>query len=417
MELDQFHRLALALAIGLLVGVERGWRAREAEEGSRAAGMRTFALSGLLGGVAALVSEKLGGWAFVALCLPFAGVMAFFKQREQAADNDFSATAVVAALLVFGLGAYSIVGDPRLAAAAAVAATALLAFKDLLHAWLARLTWEELRSALVLLAMSVVLLPVIPNQAYGPYQAFNPYEVWLLTIVLAGVSFVAYVATKVLGPGRGVVVASAAGALVSSTAVTLNLARQQRDAPAPERLAGAALLASVVMAGRIAAVVAALSAPLLNLLAAPLAAFGLVSVVAGGLLVWRGGKSEAPSAETTVKSPLDLAVAFKFAALLAVLMAASKILAGMYGEGALLPVSAIAGLADVDAVALTVGRLAGGGADLRLCALAMLLAAAVNSGTRSVIASAVGRGRFALYYAGGTGLALAGAGLAAAWSI
>jgi uncharacterized membrane protein (DUF4010 family) len=417
MELDEFHRLALALAIGLLVGVERGWRAREAEEGRRAAGMRTFALSGLLGGVAALVSQKLGGWAFAALCLPFAAVMALFKLREQAADDDVSATAVVAALLVFGLGAYAVVGDPRLAAAAAVAATALLAFKDLLHGWLARLTWPELRSALILLAMTFVLLPVMPNTAYGPFEAFNPYEIWLLTIVLAGVSFVAYVATKVLGPGRGVVAASMAGALVSSTAVTLNLARQQREAPAPARLAGSALLASVVMAGRIAAVVAALSAPLLARLALPLAVFGVIAIAAGGLLIWRGGRSEAPNAESALKSPLDLPVAFKFAALLAVLMAASKILAGLYGEGALIPVSALAGLADVDAVALTVGRLAGTGADLSLCALAMLLAAAVNSGTRTVIASFVGRGMFAVYYAGGTALALIGAGIAAAWSV
>jgi uncharacterized membrane protein (DUF4010 family) len=98
-------------------------------------------------------------------------------------------------------------------------------------------------------------------------------------------------------------------------------------------------------------------------------------------------------------------------------MAASKILAGLYGEGALIPVSALAGLADVDAVALTVGRLAGTGADLSLCALAMLLAAAVNSGTRTVIASFVGRGMFAVYYAGGTALALIGAGIAAAWSV
>jgi uncharacterized membrane protein (DUF4010 family) len=416
MELEQFQRLGLALAIGLLVGAERGWKDRDVAEGGRAAGLRTYALSGLLGGIAALLGASLGGWGFAALAVPFALIMAFFKQREQATQGDVSATGAVAALLVFGLGAYAMLGDMRLAAAAAVAATALLAAKDLLHGWLRRLTWEELRSALILLAMTFVLLPVMPNRAYGPHGAFNPYEVWLLTIALAGVSFVAYVAVKLFGPGRGVVIASLAGALVSSTAVTLNLARLERASPASLRHAGAGLLASAVMAARIAAILATLSPQLLNLAGAPLAAFGGGSVVLGLLLAWRGGRGSGKAAESTIRSPLDLPVALKFAALLAGLMALSRVLAGFYGPNALLPVSALAGLADVDAVALTVGRLAASGTDVRLCALAVLLAAAVDSGTKSVIAAFVGGWRFAALFGGGTALSIALAAPFVPWS-
>jgi len=415
MAVDQFQKLGLALAIGLLVGVERGWRERDVEEGRRAAGVRTYALSGLLGGVAALIAQALGGWAFAAIFAPFALVFAAFKQREQAAGDDVSATGVIAALLVFVLGAYAVVGDGRVAAAGAVAATGLLAFKDVMHAWLHRLTWPELRSALILLAMTFVLLPVIPDRSFGPHEAFNPYELWLLTIALAGVSFVAYVATRIFGPGRGLVIGSLAGALISSTAVTLQLARLQRETPAPARFAGAALLASAVMAVRMGAVAGTLSPALLQRLAAPLAVFGVVSLVFGLVLARLGGRGDKAALVSPIKSPLDLSVVLKFALLLGVLMAAAKIAAARYGEGALLPVSALAGLADVDAVALTAGRLAQGGGDLRLCAFAVLLAGVADSVTKSLMTAFVGGPRFAALFVGGTALSIGLAAIVAPW--
>jgi len=202
MPLELFQRLGLALAIGLLVGIERGWRARDLAEGGRTAGLRTYALTGLLGGVAGMLGQAMGGWAFAAVALPFAAAFILFKHREQVADKDYSVTAVVAALLVFALGAYAIVGDGRAAAAVAVVAAGLLAFKQALHRWLDRLTWPELRSALILLAMSLVALPLLPNQGFGPHEAINPYELWLLTIAMAGVSFAGYAAIRVFGVSR-----------------------------------------------------------------------------------------------------------------------------------------------------------------------------------------------------------------------
>jgi hypothetical protein len=123
--LQQLERLGLALAIGLLVGVERGWRARDVAEGGRTAGIRTYALTGLLGGVAGLLSQAFGGWALATLGIPFAAAFIWFKEREQDEDGDYSVTAVVAALLVFALGVYAIVGAWEVAAASAVAATVL----------------------------------------------------------------------------------------------------------------------------------------------------------------------------------------------------------------------------------------------------------------------------------------------------
>ena len=286
------ERLALALAIGFLVGVERGWRERDMAEGGRTAGIRTYALIGVLGGVAGLLSSVFGGWAFATLGLPFAAAFIWFKEREQADEHDHSVTAIVAALLVFALGAYATLGDWRLAAGAAVVITALLAFKDVLHGWLRKLTWQELRSALVLLAMSFVALPLLPNRGLGPYGAVNPYELWLLTIMLAGVSFAAYALVKIFGPSRGLIAASLAGALVSSTAVTLNLARITRRDPEHLKLAAACgVFAGGVMALRILGVVAVLGPGLLLKLAPPLAGFAAVSVVTGVLVLGRRGSA------------------------------------------------------------------------------------------------------------------------------
>lgn len=413
---EEFERLGLSLAIGFLVGVERGWRGRDIAEGGRTAGIRTYALMGLLGGVAALLAHDLGGWAFATVGLPLAAAFILFKQHEQAEEDDHSVTAIVAGLLVFALGAYACIGDWRVAAAAAVVVTALLAFKPVLHEWLKKLTWPELRSALILLAMTFVALPLLPDQAYGPYASVNPRELWLLTIAMAGVSFLAYTAMRVLGPTRGVIVASVAGALVSSTAVTIQLGRLNREAPDGTLAhAGGALLAGGVMVARIAAIAAVLAPALFYRLLPPLAAFAAVSAILGLAAALRAKAGEASQDLSGMKSPFDLGLVLKFALVLGVVMAAARILSGLYGSGGLLPVAALAGLVDVDAITLTVSRMVGQGLDLRLAALAVLVAAAVDSVSKSVIALVVGGRRFGLMYAAGTLVAGAAAGAALLW--
>lgn len=411
MELDQLERVALALAIGFLVGVERGWHARDVEEGGRTAGLRTFALTGLLGGVAGLLSQSLGAWAFVGVALPFAGAFTYFKWAEQKADKDYSVTAVVAALLVFALGAYAVVGDWHIAAVAAVVTTGLLAFKGVLHGWLKSLTWPELRSALILLAMSVVVLPLLPNQGYGPYGAFNPSELWMLTIVLAGISFAAYVLVKVLGPSRGLVAASLAGSLVSSTATTLNAARIARKDPALVRLAaGCALLAGGVMATRMLVIVAALAPELTVGLAWTLGVFAAVSALAGLAAIGRKGLSTATGEAWPMKSPFELSVVVQLAVVLGAVMAAARVLSALYGAAGLLPLSAVAALVDVDAVALATARMAANGALNHNVALqAILIAAAAGSTSKSVVSVFVGGRAFGLIFIGGTLLAAAAA--------
>jgi uncharacterized membrane protein (DUF4010 family) len=408
----QPERLALALAIGFLVGVERGWRARDVAEGGRTAGIRTYALSGLLGGIAGLLGMSLGGWAFAALALPFAGAFVWFKAREQADEHDHSVTAIVAALLVFALGAYATVGDPRLAAETGVVVTALLAFKGALHGWLRKLTWPELRSALVLLAMTVVALPLLPDRGFGPYGIVNPHELWLLTILLAGVSFVAYASVKVFGPSRGLIAASLSGALVSSTAITLGLGRLARQDPTHLRLAaGGALLAGAVMALRILVVAGALAPTLLTGLGWPLGIFTALSIIAGLLAISRRGKADA--AAGLLKSPFEFGLVVKLVVVLGLVMAAARAMSAVYGAQGLLPLSAFAGLVDVDAVTLAVARMTTNeGLDASVAAQAVLLAAAVDSVSKTGIAVVVGGRRFGTLFAVGTAVALAGGTIA-----
>ena len=152
--LELFQRLALALAIGFLVGIERGWREREGPSGSRVAGIRTFALSGLLGGIWGALYPVIGGPALGLGALGFAIGFTVFQWRESVAENNLSATALIAGLVVFALGVYAMLGSMAVAGAAGVITFALLAEREALHEFLKKVTWPELRAALILLAMT-----------------------------------------------------------------------------------------------------------------------------------------------------------------------------------------------------------------------------------------------------------------------
>src|SRR5262249_20014014 len=189
---ELISRLALALGIGLLIGLERGWRRRDASPGSRAAGIRTFALSGLLGGVIAALAQALGGAATASGgivlgvgLIAYAAIITIFTRDLNKAAGSFSATSAIAGLLTFGRGAYALLADMRVAAATGVAVTGLLAAREELHGWVAKITWPELRSGLVLLAMTFIGLPIVPDDPIGPLGGANPREIWLIAIVLA----------------------------------------------------------------------------------------------------------------------------------------------------------------------------------------------------------------------------------------
>ncbi|MFM7690494.1 MAG: MgtC/SapB family protein, partial [Alphaproteobacteria bacterium] len=398
---ELIHRLAAALAIGLLVGTERHWRERQEAAGRRTAGVRTFALTGLFGGVLAVLASALGepggalllGFGLLALLaaqLPFA-------LREAEAENKVSATSLVAALGTYCLGALAVLGDMAVAGAAAVAMTAILAARESLHQLMARITWAELRSALVLLSMTLLVMPLVPNEPIAMLGGLNPAKIWRFAILLAAISYLGYLAVRLLGPERGLLFSGAAGGLVSSTAVTLSNARAAAAGGAALALAAGALMAGAVSCLRTMAIVAFIAPPVAEYLLAPLGLAAIIMALGGFTLARRAGADGA--AVSAPDNPFELAAVLKIALLLAAVALISKMAGEKLGPEAVLAVAAMTGLADVDAVALSVPLLAPASVSFAFAAKAVLVAVAVNICAKAAYAVTLGGGRFGLPFA------------------
>ncbi|MFM2041960.1 MAG: hypothetical protein RLY86_536 [Pseudomonadota bacterium] len=389
-EIDLLRQLGIALGIGLLVGLERGWRQRDQVEGRRVAGMRTFALTGLSGGVAAALTVPAGPLVLGAALIVHAAAVAAFHLVEARSGASVSATTTVAAILTFLLGAFAVLGDPRIAVAAAVATALLLALREPLHGWLRAVTWEEVRAVLTLLAMTFLFLPVLPDRPLDPWGAVNPAEVWLLAILVAAISFAGYVAVRLLGDRWGMAVAAGAGGLVSSTAVTLSLARAGRaDGAHHWLLAAGILIAGAVMVTRVGIVTALLNAGLALSLAGALAAAVAVLGLAAFWLLRSDGKSAGPG--IAFGNPLEVVTALKLAAFLAVVMLAAAIARDVAGGAGVLAVAALSGIADVDAVTLSMARPgAESSVGLDLARTAILVAVGVNTLSKAMMTLWIG---------------------------
>lgn len=420
-------QLGLALAIGLMVGTERHWRERDDKPGARTAGIRTFGISGLLGGIAGTITQTSGsgtalliGAAFVA----FSAVFGAFQWREAEAQHQFSVTTVIAAQATFLLGVLATLGHQAVAAAAAIALTALLASRESLHAFVERLTWPELRSAIFLLAMAFIVLPLLPDRAVGPYDAINPAEIWIFAIALAGVSFAGYVAVRLFGSTRGPLVAGLAGGLVSSTAVALTSARDSRENGANVRaIAAGALAASAVSVARGGVLVAIFSMPLLARILPALAAAGIVMTLAAVVCALQvngdagNGDEKAPPRQPD--NPFEIGSVLKLAAIIAFATVAARVAAAMFGDKGMILVSVIMGLVDIDSVILSITRLARSGSPSETglsegaLEMAILLAIAANTVAKAAYSAALGSRRFALLIGGVSALALIAGFLAA----
>ena len=405
------YRLGVALAIGLLVGVERHWRDRDVERGHRTAGVRTFGILGLFGGVAGLLGAAAGGAGqAVMLAAALAATLAAllpFSLREAAAEGRFSATTLVAAMATVALGALATTGDAAVAGAAAVALTALLASREPLHGLVARVTWVEMRSAILLLSMTLVALPLVPDAEIPWLGGLNPAQVWQLAILLAAISFAGYLAVRLVGTERGLLLAGAAGGLVSSTAVTLAHARGARDGGPAPALAAGALVAGAVSCIRTAG---------LAVVVAPEVGWRLVpALLAAGAVLALPGLRPAPTgpgrAPEAPGNPFIFTEVLKLALLLAGIAVAARAAAAWLGDAVLLALAAVSGLADVDAVTLSVAQLVPDRVAPALAATAIGVAVASNIVAKAGYALAIGGAAYGLRVAAWSAGALAAGGL------
>jgi uncharacterized membrane protein (DUF4010 family) len=422
---ELLSRIALSFGIGLLIGLERGWHTRRARPGSRTAGVRTFTISGLVGGVIGALAHTAGGELSTASSvligsslLAYAAVITVFTRDENRATGTFSATTTIAALLTFVLGLYALLGDVRVAAAAAVATAGILIIREGLHEWVARITLREFESGLILLAMTFIALPMLPDRALGPLGGVNIRTVWMIAIVLALVSFVGYVSVKLFGERRGALLAAAAGGLISSTAVTIANARRVASGEGSARvLAPGAVLATAVSFVRVAVLVAIL-APGLTILVGAATLAGACVAAAFAFLAVRFASEPGADPELSFRNPFGFWYVIGMALSMAVLILAGRLLYQWFGSSGLVAGAAAMGLFDVDAMTVSMTRLVPQLPD-RLVACAILAGVASNTLSKVVIAAVIAPREFGtrVALASAASIVAGGAAIAALWAL
>ena len=417
-DISAVYALGIALGLGLIIGLERGWKGREQEEGQRVAGIRTFALIGLLGGAWGLLAHETGtamlAVAFASLAVVLAVAYALTQHRVE--DPDIGITGIIAALLAFAFGAMAGLGHGALAAAGAVVTTILLGVKPTLHAWVRRLEERELYAALKLLVISVVILPLLPNEGYGPWEALNPYRIWWMVVLITGISFVGYFAMKIVGERKGIVATGLFAGLASSTAATVSLSRIARGSHGAENLLAAGILvAGATMFPRMLVLSSIFNWSLATALLWPMLAMSAVNYLAAALFwYWTVQGSKTASARLT--NPFELRPALLFAALLAGLMVLSRALSDRYGDTGIYLLAAVSGLADVDAITLSLANMASEDLATSTAALAILIAAFVNAWVKTGLAWGIGGLRLGSRVGASTLLVVA-TGLATWWAL
>jgi uncharacterized membrane protein (DUF4010 family) len=349
-----FVNLAIALGLGLLVGLERERAA------SQLAGIRTFAAVTIFGSVAAMLAGTHGAWVLPAGLLSLGAVIAAANLLERdRADRNPGITTEVALFAMYGIGALVMTGPRSVAVALGGALAALLAFKGEMHGFARGLSDTDVKAIMRFVLISLVILPALPNENYGPFEVWNPRQIWWMVVLIVGISLAGYIAFQVLGQRGGTAMGGILGGLVSSTATTVSYARASKAEPAtlPAALL-VILLASGVVFGRVLVEMAVVSRELFGAALLPvLLLAATVFVLAGVAWFRRPGDGEIPKPE----NPAELKPALLFAAGYAVVLAVTAATRHYFGEGALFFVAALSGLTDVDAITLSTANLVQGG--------------------------------------------------------
>lgn len=347
-----------ALGIGLLIGIERGWSGREEDEGDRVAGIRTFSLVGLLGGVWAELSRFTSDWILAAIFLSLTALFITSYIINTRKDNDLGITTEISLLLTFSLAAWAALGHHLYALVVTVIVITLLSLKPVLHGWLKGIEVKEIYAGIKLLVISVILLPLLPNEGFGPRQSLNPYWIWWMVVLISGLSFIGYFLIKYLGRYHGTLLTAITGGLASSTAVTLSLAqfaRQQKQILSYIFISGV-LIACSIMYIRVAIEVAIVNPSLLHPLWIPLTLM-LILTAGTGIWLWEQSHSAKKEPSVELKNPLQFFTALQFGLLLGVILLLATAMEEWYGDEGIYLLSLFSGLMDVDAITLSLSRM------------------------------------------------------------
>ncbi len=388
-DLTPFRDLGIALALGLLIGLERGWSARAEPAGGRVAGIRTFGLVGLVGGLAGVLAASVSEAAAAMLIVATAAALVAGYVRDMTEGDSVSATSTIAALATLALGMLATIpagflstwapsGQPLLAAVAAGSMLLLLAMRQELHAWVRGLSALEIKAVARFALIAIVVWPLLPDVSYGPYDAWNPRDIWFVVVLISGLSFAGYVAAKRLGAVSGALATASAGAIVSSTAVTAALARRLRTGEADAPLAAAISAAGAVMMMRALALTALLAPRALATLAVVIVPAALAALAAACLTL-RRGRAHAAAPAQAPRNPFDIRPAIAFAALIAGAALVARWAADIFGDHGLAVVLSITGALDVDAAIVTLGGLPDDAVDPALAGIILAVPILANT--------------------------------------
>jgi len=421
--LEPFLSIGVAFIAGLLVGFEREQAAPEPKEGtggSPVGGTRTFPLVAVTAALSMLLSRQLG---YLVVAAAFVSVMLFVTIAyvdDVRRGRDRGITSEVAFPVTFLLGAISTsqgIIEPSghraiFILAAAVLVTLLLSVKPRLHAIAARTSKEDLFATLKFLTVAVVVLPLLPNQAYGPLAVLNPFKIGLMVVLIAGIDFVGYVAIRLMGPGRGLGLTGLLGGLASSTAVTLSMSRRARAEPSLAPSCSLAVVtASSVMFPRVLIEVAIIHRPLLTHLWLPLGAMAVAGMVSAGLF-YRRARRHAVDQELELTNPFELGSALKWGLVYALVLFASKLAHLHLGSQGAYLAGLLAGATDVDAITLSTASLARDGLASTVAATTIVIGAASNTLVKGVMANVVGGWRYGRYVLASFGAMVLAGGMA-----
>jgi len=392
-ELILLQNFAYALAIGALVGIER--EKHKVSNLSSFGGVRTFMLLALLGAVGAWLGLQLQQpWPELAVLAVVALlVLAAYNRKQREEPQVPGLTTELSAMLVFLLGGAVMHGHAGIAVALAIITSTILAFKQPLHGLVDKIGNDDLYAGLKLLISTFIVLPLLPDHAIDPWQAFNPYKIWLLVILISMLSLVGYIATRLLGPARGTAVAGLAGGLVSSTAVSLSFARLSKQPQGADSqddaLACGILLAWSVMSLRVLLMVGIVYLPLLAPLWPAIGAMALVTVALAAYFYRRAPQLQANSA-TSVSNPFSLWAASQFGLMFAAVLLVVKLTEHYAPAEGLYLVAAIAGTTDVDAITLSMAQYAQQAGREQLAATALVIAVLSNTLVKTTLVCTLG---------------------------
>lgn len=379
--------LLLAAGIGLLIGLERGWRHKDEQEGGRTAGIRTFALLGLGGGLSGLAATQLAPWfGIVGVAALSVIIIIAHRARLAAPDEYVSATNSVTGVVTVLLGLAATTGFAREALIAGGATALILSMREELHGWLRTLSARDIKAAAQYGAIALVVLPLLPDRAMGPYDALNPRMLWLVVVFVTGLSFAGYWASRRFGHARGLLAASAIGATYSSTAVTLDLARRLRDPEADRATLNAGIAAATAIMPVRTLILCAVVAPFaftgfaVRVVPAVLLATGYA-----GIAAMRASKAEMDGDVGSPRNPFDFWPAVGFALLVGIIVIGSRWAIEQLGDQGAGFLIGLTGLYDVDAAIIAAANLPIGKMDADAMAFLLALPVLTNNLVKLVL--------------------------------